>query len=349
VSFAERVVRWQSRNGRRDLPWQGTRDPYRIWVSEIMLQQTQVAAVIPYYARFLERFPDVVALASAPSADVMAAWAGLGYYSRARNLHKCAQTVVERHGARFPRTAGELADLPGIGRSTAAAIAAFAFGERAAILDGNVKRVFARHFGIDGYPGTPAVERRLWELAEAELPAAGIEPYTQGLMDLGATLCSRSGPRCHDCPLAATCVALAQGRVSELPAPRPVKARPVRHTAIAIILDDRGALLLETRPPSGIWGGLMSLPEFEADADDQSLLAAIAARYSLDVELLERLPELRHEFSHYSLIMHPRMARIRSATGAAGGSARMVHCEAFGEVALPAPVRRLLRQLQPGE
>src|SRR5512137_1939138 len=163
MSFADRVIRWQQSHGRRDLPWQGTRDAYRIWLSEIMLQQTQVAAVIPYYTRFLERFPDVDTLAAAPSSDVMAAWAGLGYYSRARNLHTCAQAVVERHGARFPRTARELAGLPGIGRSTAAAIAVFAFGERAAILDGNVKRVFARHFGIDGYPGEAAVERRLWE------------------------------------------------------------------------------------------------------------------------------------------------------------------------------------------
>ncbi|MGZ8254554.1 MAG: A/G-specific adenine glycosylase [Burkholderiaceae bacterium] len=348
ASFADRVVRWQGSHGRRDLPWQGTRDTYRIWVSEIMLQQTQVAAVIPYYVRFLERFPDIEALASAPSAEVMAAWAGLGYYSRARNLHKCAQTVVEQHGAQFPRTARALVDLPGIGRSTAAAIAAFAFGERAAILDGNVKRVFARHFGVDGYPGETGVERRLWQVAEAELPATGIEPYTQGLMDLGATVCVRSRPRCQECPLAASCIALSQGRVAELPAPRPVKVRPVRHTAVAIICDAGGAFLLETRPPSGIWGGLMSLPEFEADADDPRLVSAIAARYSLDVELRERLPEVRHEFTHYSLIMHPRIARIRGAAGAAGGAARMVQPGAFEDVALPAPVRRLLQQLDAG-
>ena len=348
MSFAERVVRWQSRHGRRELPWQGTRDPYRIWVSEIMLQQTQVAAVIPYYVRFLQRFPDVVALARAPASEVMAAWAGLGYYSRARNLHSCALAVVERHASQFPRTARELAELPGIGRSTAAAIAAFAFGERAAILDGNVKRVFARHFGVDGYPGTTAVERRLWELAEAELPDVGVETYTQGLMDLGATVCGRSRPRCEDCPVAATCVARSSGRVSELPTPRPVKVRPVRHTAVAIIRDERGALLLETRPPSGIWGGLMSLPEFDADADDPRLLAAISARYALDVELRERLPELRHEFSHYSLVMHPRMASIRRAAGVAGGAARLVHRDAIAEVALPAPVRRLLQQLDDG-
>jgi A/G-specific adenine glycosylase len=189
------------------------------------------------------------------------------------------------------------------------------------------------------------VERRLWERAEAELPGTGIEAYTQGLMDLGATLCGRSRPRCTDCPVASTCVALSQGRVRDLPAPRPAKVRPVRHTAIAIIRDVRGALLLETRPPSGIWGGLMSLPEFDADADDARLVAAIAARYSLDVELGDRLPELRHEFSHYSLIMHPRLARVRGAAGAASGAARMVRPGAFEDLALPAPVRRLLQQL----
>jgi A/G-specific adenine glycosylase len=208
-----------------------------------MLQQTQVAAVIPYYTRFLERFPDVVALAAAPAADVMAAWAGLGYYSRARNLHRCAQEIVERHASRFPRTAAGLAELPGVGRSTAAAIAAFAFGERAAILDGNVKRVLARHFAVDGFPGSAAVERRLWLLAEEQLPAGGIENYTQGLMDLRATLCVWASPRCGDCPLASSCVALAERRVSELPTPRPRKTRPVRHATVAIVRDGRGAFL----------------------------------------------------------------------------------------------------------
>ena len=200
MSFADRVIRWQQSHGRRDLPWQGTRDAYRIWVSEIMLQQTQVAAVIPYYTRFLQRFPDVFALASSPAPDVMAAWAGLGYYSRARNLHRCAQTVVERYEGRFPATVDALAELPGIGRSTAAAIAAFAFGERAAILDGNVKRVFARHFGVEGYPGAAAVERQLWSIAEQELPASGIESYTQGLMDLGATLVRAGAPALRRLP-----------------------------------------------------------------------------------------------------------------------------------------------------
>src|SRR5512137_463173 len=307
-----------------------------------MLQQTQVAAVIPYYTRFLQRFPDVFALASAPSPDVMAAWAGLGYYSRARNLHLCAQTVVERYGGRFPPEVDALAALPGIGRSTAAAIAAFAFGARAAILDGNVKRVFTRHFGVEGYPGATAVERQLWSIAEQQLPASGIEDYTQGLMDLGATLCVRARPRCSDCPVAVTCVARAQGRSAELPAPRPARARPVRHATVVIVRDDRGALLLETRPPTGIWGGLVSLPEFDAEADDQQLQSAIAERYALQVDLHERLPELRHEFSHYSLVMHPRMAAVRRALGAASEASRWLDPGALQDAALPAPVRRLL-------
>ena len=341
--FADRVIRWQRSHGRADLPWQGTRDPYRIWVSEIMLQQTQVAAVIPYYARFLARFPHVEALADAPAADVMAAWSGLGYYSRARNLHRCAQQVVAQHGARFPREVDALAALPGIGRSTAAAISAFAYSTRAAILDGNVKRVFARHFGIDGFPGTSAVERRMWTLAETLLPAADIEPYTQGLMDLGATLCVRARPRCAECPVRASCVALRENRVAGLPAPRPVKPRPLRHATLAIIRDAAGAVLLETRPPSGIWGGLMSLPEFDAEATDDALRAAIRERYALEVQFGERLPELRHEFSHFSLLMYPRLARIVAAGGAADAPVRFVPLSGLADCALPAPIRKLLR------
>jgi A/G-specific adenine glycosylase len=342
MSFAGRIIRWQRSHGRRDLPWQRTRDAYRIWVSEIMLQQTQVAAVIPYYERFLQRFPDVFALASSPTIDVMAAWAGLGYYSRARNLHRCAQAVVERYEGRFPGSAEALAELPGIGRSTAAAIAAFAFGERAAILDGNVKRVLARHFAVEGYPGAAAVDRRLWSIAVQELPARGIEAYTQGLMDLGATLCVRARPRCGDCPVATSCVAREQGRTEVLPAPRPARQRPVRHATVVIVRDRRGALLLEKRPPTGIWGGLVSLPEFDAGADDRQLHGAIAERYALQVDLYERLPDLRHEFSHYTLVMHPRVAGVRRALGVASAASHWIEPGALRAAALPAPVRRLL-------
>ncbi|HZX26470.1 MAG TPA: A/G-specific adenine glycosylase, partial [Telluria sp.] len=224
--FSAAVIAWQRAHGRHTLPWQNTRDAYRVWLSEIMLQQTQVAAVLGYYARFLERFPDVFELARAPSEDVMAHWSGLGYYTRARNLHACAKRVVEEYGGVFPADPALLAQLPGIGRSTAAAIAAFSYGARAAILDGNVKRVFARVFGIDAYPGEKKVEDALWARAEALLPADGIESYTQGLMDLGATLCTRGTPACERCPLAQRCVALATGRTAELPVRKPKKAVP---------------------------------------------------------------------------------------------------------------------------
>jgi A/G-specific adenine glycosylase len=341
TAFAAGVAQWQRRHGRRGLPWQGTRDPYRIWVSEIMLQQTQVAVVIPYFLRFIERFPGVHELAAAPAAAVMSAWSGLGFYSRARNLHRCAREIVERHGGRFPRTAQQLAQLPGIGRSTAAAIAAFAFGERAAILDGNVKRVLARHFGIAGPIGAAAVERQLWLLAESQLPARGVERYTQGLMDLGATLCVRLRPRCSACPVSESCSARAQGRTGELPTPRSAKPRRERHTTVAIIRDRAGGLLLEARPPTGIWGGLMSLPEFDAGASDADLARAIAERYALDVALGERLPAVQHDFSHFRLVIHPRLATVRRALAAASDG-RLVAPAALDTAALPAPIRRLL-------
>ncbi|MFP4905238.1 A/G-specific adenine glycosylase, partial [Paraburkholderia sp. BR14261] len=235
TGFAPRLIAWQREHGRHDLPWQNTRDPYRIWLSEIMLQQTQVSTVIPYYTRFLERFPTVEALAAAPDDDVMALWAGLGYYSRARNLHRCAQVVADTHGGKFPQTVEALAELPGIGRSTAAAIASFAFGARETILDGNVKRVLARVFGVEGFPGEKRVENAMWTLAETLVPGpeasdADVSAYTQGLMDLGATLCGRGKPDCARCPFAQDCVANTTGRQRELPAARPKKAVPTRRT-----------------------------------------------------------------------------------------------------------------------
>lgn len=268
-AFAPTLIAWQRKHGRHDLPWQNTRDPYRIWLSEIMLQQTQVSTVVPYYVRFLERYPDVAALAAAPIDDVMALWAGLGYYSRARNLHRCAQAVVERHGGAFPASPEALAELPGIGRSTAAAIASFAFGARATILDGNVKRVLARVFGVEGFPGDKRIENEMWALAEALLPDAAeptdVTAYTQGLMDLGATLCVRGKPECGRCPFAGECVAQRSGRQRELPAARPKKAVPTRRTWM-LVLRDGDAVLLQRRPPAGIWGGLWSLPEADGDA-----------------------------------------------------------------------------------
>ena len=239
--FASRVAAWQRRHGRNDLPWQSSRDPYRIWLSEIMLQQTQVATVLPYYERFLAAFPDVASLARAPIGRVLELWAGLGYYRRAHHLHAAARVVAEQHGGTFPSDPHALAALPGVGRSTAAAIAAFAFGVCGAILDGNVKRVLARHRGIEGSPGEAAVERRLWDAAEALLPARGIERYTQGLMDLGATVCTRTAPRCEACPVASDCVARREGCIDRLPSPQPRRSLPHRETRVLLI--ERGSHL----------------------------------------------------------------------------------------------------------
>jgi A/G-specific adenine glycosylase len=345
-TFASALIAWQRRHGRRELPWQGTRDPYRVWLSEVMLQQTQVAAVVPYYERFLRRFPTVKALASASQDEVLRLWSGLGYYARGRNLHAAAKAIAE-HG--FPRSAEKIADLPGVGRSTAAAIAAFAFGERAAILDGNVKRVLARCFAIDGDVASASVARRLWQLAESLTPARDVGVYTQGMMDLGATVCTRHRPNCSACPLAADCTARRENRVADLPAARTARDRPRRRTAVLIVRDEPGAVLLEPRPPSGIWGGLISLPEFEGSASDANLIDGAAARFGIAVRLGRSLPEVRHEFTHYTLLMQPRLARATTACATADATARFVGREALGGTALPAPIRRLLLAVFAGD
>jgi A/G-specific adenine glycosylase len=346
--FAARLIAWQRRHGRHDLPWQNTRDPYRIWLSEIMLQQTQVSTVIPYYARFLARFPDVAALAAAPSDDVMALWAGLGYYTRARNLHRCAQVVVEQHGGAFPASVEQLAQLPGIGRSTAAAIASFAFGARATILDGNVKRVLARVFGVEGFPGEKKVENAMWTLAESLLPPNAsddeVSSYTQGLMDLGATLCVRGKPDCLRCPFAPDCVANVTGRQRELPTSRPKKVVPTRRTWM-LVLRDGNAVMLERRPPSGIWGGLWSLPE----AADEATLVERARAFGGDGAVSPLAP-LTHVFTHFKLDIEPRLAELDRGVGAlaALGDAdtAWVALSDLDSVGVPAPVRKLLDSLQ---
>lgn len=344
-SFAARLVAWQRTHGRHDLPWQASRDPYRIWLAEVMLQQTQVAAAIPYFNRFLARFPDVEALAAASLEDVLAVWSGLGYYTRARNLHRCAMIVVQLHGA-FPRSARELAQLPGIGRSTAAAIAAFAFGERGAILDGNARRVLARHEGIEGYPGSASVEALLWRAAERHLPPADIEVYTQAIMDLGATVCMRRAPHCGVCPVAPSCAALAQERISEIPAPRPKRVRPLKRATLVLVRDSSGAVLLERRPPAGIWGGLTSPPEFDPDLDDHALSLAASRVLGIELQLNAHLPPIRHEFSHYSFVMQPRLATLLGASGAAESTHQWIHPSAAQHAPLPAPIRRMLLALE---
>ncbi len=347
ASFSELLVAWQKRHGRHQLPWQQTRDAYRIWLSEIMLQQTQVATVIPYYQRFLQRFPEVAALAAAPVEEVMALWAGLGYCTRARNLHRCAQAVVERHGGRFPSDVEQLAALPGIGPSTAAAISAFAYGTRAAILDGNVKRVFCRVFGIEGFPGQSAVEKQLWQRASALLPERDIESYTQGLMDLGATLCTRTRPRCADCPMQSRCIAYASGRTAELPARKPKKATPEKSTVMLVVVH-QGEILLEQRPPSGIWGGLQSLPELErlgGDASAHDLQAEVLAALADIGEIAQigTLPGFMHAFTHYKLFVTPLRVDLAKRHWMAGQSPYFWRAmETLADAALPSPVRKLL-------
>jgi A/G-specific adenine glycosylase len=340
--FATRLVRWHKHHGRHDLPWQGTRDPYRIWVSEIMLQQTQVSAVIPYFERFMASFPTLASLADASSDAVMQHWSGLGYYSRARNLHAAAKIVQSGHAGRFPPSAEQIATLPGIGRSTAAAIAAFAFGERAAILDGNVKRVLCRAFGIDGFPGEGNTEKKLWALAESLLPEARIEIYTQALMDLGATLCTRGKPACETCPLAADCIAKLEGRTGELPTPRQRKAVPSRNTAMLMLVRD-GNVLLELRPPAGIWGGLWSLPETATDAD---LEAACTLRFGVKLESAERLAPVKHGFTHFTLGIQPVLCRVGGVVNTlAEPGYRWFSLDEVAGAGLPAPVKRLLLAL----
>ncbi len=339
--FAARVVAWQQDLGRRDLPWQGTRDPYRVWLAEVMLQQTQVATVIPYYRRFCARFADVQALAQAPIDDVLALWAGLGYYARARHLHACAREIVQQSGGSFPGSAVALGRLPGIGRSTAAAIAAFCFNERAPILDGNVKRVLTRYFGIDGFPGATAVERALWSLAESLLPKSDDMPaYTQGLMDLGATLCTRRAPDCDRCPLRRGCRAHRDGRVDELPAARPRKT-PLQRQGWALLALHAGRVLLQRRGATGLWGGLLALPQF----DSIELLQTAADALDGTVQLQPLAPRA-HAFTHFTLTMRPyRLDLLRLPATLREDDQVWLPLADIESAPLPTPVRTLLRTL----
>ena len=340
--LAARLIAWQTRPGRPNLPWQGTRDPYRIWLSEIMLQQTQVATVVPYYERFLARFPDVAALAAAPLDEVMRLWAGLGYYSRARNLHGAAQAVVTRHAGRFPDRFEEMAALPGIGRSTAGAILVFAGGTRHSILDGNVKRVLARLFGIPGYPGDKKVADRLWRRAEELLPRRGIEAYTQGLMDLGSGVCLRTRPRCEACPWSASCVARKRGLMATIPGRRPRKPLPEKATTM-LALTCAGEVLLEKRPPAGIWGGMWSLPEAVSDIE---IAGYCKRKFGASIIDIEKLPPVAHGFTHYKLEIFPVRLRVgKLAPHAAEPGLIWLPLEEAREAAIPAPVKRILALL----
>lgn len=307
-----------------------------------MLQQTQVASVIPYFQRFIEHFPDLQSLANASQDAVLAQWSGLGYYSRARNLHRAAQHISEHHAGKFPHDIELIQNLPGIGRSTAAAIAALAFGQTHAILDGNVKRVLTRHAGIRGWPGDKVVEARLWTLAKARLSTRNIEAYTQGMMDLGASVCTRTRPACSTCPVARDCVGLQQNLLDLLPAPRPKKKLPEKQIRMLLLLDQQ-QILLQRRPSSGIWGGLWSLPELDVEADP---LLYCQTHFGLDVRNTASLPVLLHSFTHFKLHIHPIVMRISSRSGLSPDPQhRWLATHSALDVSLPAPVRKLLLQL----
>ena len=345
--FSSRLIAWHKHHGRHDLPWQNTTDSYRVWLSEIMLQQTQVATAIPYYRRFLERFPQLDDLAAAPVGEVMALWSGLGYYARARNLHACAQIVANQHGGNFPRDPAVIAQLPGIGRSTANSIATICFGARAPILDGNVKRVLCRAFGIEGFPGSSAVEKRLWTLAAELMPMRAGSIYNQAQMDLGATVCARGKPRCEACPLSEICVARAGDRTAELPTPKPRRAIPQREATLLVLLDGN-RVLLETRPPAGIWGGLLSLPELPEGADAKEWAARRFACTVIAVSPARCVPlgTIEHAFSHFRLHIAPLLLEVASGHAAMEPGRQWLDLAATAGAALPAPIRRILDALQ---
>ena len=335
AGFANRMVDWQRRQGRQHMPWQHTRDPYWVWLSEIMLQQTQVSTVLDYYPRFLQRFPDVARLAAAPQDDVLALWSGLGYYSRARNLHRCAQEVVDRFGGEFPKSAELLVTLPGIGRSTAAAIAAFCFDERVSILDGNVKRVLSRVLGYGADLAVAGHERALWDLADRLLPeAAGDMPaYTQSLMDVGATLCQPRKAQCEACPVQGLCVAHAQGQ----PLAYPVKTRKLKRSSATLWLlwavNAQGEVWLHKRAARGIWAGLFCLPVFEREDDLQAACPGHASAQYLDA--------FKHVLTHRDLHLHP--VRVQwSEPQLPDGEGRWVAAHEWPRLGLPAPIRSLL-------
>ncbi len=333
-SFSSRLIAWQRVHGRHDLPWQRP-DAYLVWLSEIMLQQTQVVTVIPYFERFVAAFPNVAALAAASEERVLSHWSGLGYYARGRNLHRAAQIIVARHGGEFPSSYQQILELPGIGRSTAAAICSLAYQERRAILDGNVRRVLARHRGIEGSPAVKSVENRLWQVAESLLPDTDAGRYTQALMDMGATLCTRSRPGCTACPVGNDCVAFLTGRVGELPTPRARRAVPER-SAVFLLVVAKGDVLLEKRDSSGLWGGLLCLPQFDEQWAADSREWAISERTDL--------PAFTHTFTHFKLHITPLLLRLPERPREIRDGIWLTVKDALS-AAIPTPVRRLLEQI----
>jgi A/G-specific adenine glycosylase len=342
TAFAEAIIAWQKQHGRHDLPWQTKSgqapDPYAIWVSEIMLQQTQVSAVIPYYLRFMSRFADVSSLAAAEQEEVLQYWSGLGYYSRARNLHAAAQKILDDHNGQFPESIEAIQALPGIGRSTAAAIVSFAFQQPQTILDGNVKRILARYQQIEGWPGSPKVENTLWQLAESLVPKQDTGIYNQGLMDLGATICTRSKPQCSRCPVRETCQARAHDTVKQFPFSKPKKTLPEKACTMLILLKGN-EVLLQKRPQKGIWAGMWSLPEI-----DSSTIAAeyVKSQFGFDTESLEPLPLVQHSFTHFKLAITPQPMLVLGKAAEIMAPYMWIELEDAKASAIPTPVRNIL-------
>ena len=345
-AFSSSVLDWFGQHGRKDLPWQHNRTAYRVWISEIMLQQTQVATVIPYFNRFIERFPDLETLANADLDEVLSHWSGLGYYARARNLHKTAKTIQRKYEAIFPEDFDSVLSLPGIGRSTAGAILSLSLDQHHPILDGNVKRVLARYFAIDGWPGNKKVADTLWQYSERLTPKKRVASFNQAMMDLGAVVCTRSQPSCTKCPLGIGCKAFSSGQQHLFPGKKPRKTTPVRQTKMLLVSNINGEILLQRRPPSGIWGGLLSLPEVPVKSD---IRAWCKAHLGLAISVLQHQPVIRHTFSHFHLDITPVHASLESHN----------NCVMEGEDwvwynnnstdttigGLPAPVARLLQQM----
>ena len=343
--IAPRLLAWWNEHGRKDLPWQRGRNPYRVWVSEIMLQQTRAATVVPYFERFMAAFPDLETLAKASGDEVLALWAGLGYYSRAHNLLKAARIVVRQHGGQLPEDPEQLLALPGIGRSTAGAILAQAYGKRYPILDANARRVLARLYAVDGWPGKASVSKRLWRLADINTPSQGIRDYTQAIMDLGATVCLAGEARCGLCPLADSCKALLLGRTAEIPASRPPARRPLRRQTMAVVQRPDGAVLLQRRPPAGVWAGLWCLPELEQDEGGPAWCQKVL---QCAAEPLGELPPFRHGFSHFELEIQPLRLILSKPEDAVREAGQWLWYDGTQAIGMPAPISRFLNGMDSG-
>lgn len=348
-SFPRLLLRWFDLHGRKDLPWQKNKTPYRVWVSEIMLQQTQVSTVIAYFERFMTAFPDVHALANAREDDVLHLWTGLGYYQRARHLHKTAKLLIRQYHGDFPSEVCDLETLPGIGRSTAGAIRSIAFEKKAPILDGNVKRVLTRLHGITEWPGEKHVTEKLWKLAEDYSPSKRAADFSQAIMDLGATLCVRGQPRCDECPFEKYCIARKKGIEKQLPQAKPRKSLPTRKTIFLILRNGTGSVLLEKRPARGVWAGLWSFPEIETDTSVNEIKNTCRKRYKLSIDNITYGEPFRHTFSHYHLDIQPVFLKVAQAANRVMENDQIIWytTRQSQRVGLPAPVKLLLSEITP--